>query len=190
MDKEKELAADGQPDETQASAHPPVEQATAEGAAAGPEALARALAQAEEKAQQHYDQWMRTVAELDNTRKRHQRELENAHKYALERFVAELLGVRDSLELGLQAALADNADLTKLREGMELTLKMLADVMGKFQVEQLDPLNQPFNPELHQAMTLVPRDDLPPSTVCGVVQKGYTLNGRLVRPALVMVSQG
>jgi molecular chaperone GrpE len=191
MDKEKELAANGQSDETQASENPPVEQTTAPaGAVPSPDELAKALAQAEAQAQQHYDQWMRTVAELDNTRKRHQRELENAHKYALERFVGELLGVRDSLELGVQAAQADNADVARLREGMDLTLKMFVAAMEKFQVEQLDPVNEPFNPELHQAMTLVSREDLPPNTVVSVVQKGYTLNGRLVRPALVMVSQG
>ncbi len=190
MDKEKELAENGQPDATQTSDNPPVEEAAApEGAARTPEELAKALAQAEEKAQQHYDQLMRTVAELDNTRKRHQRDLENAHKYALERFVSELLGVRDSLELGVQAAHAENADVEKLREGMDLTLRMLASAMEKFQVEQVNPENEPFNPELHQAMTLVPRSDLPPNTVVAVVQKGYTLNGRLVRPAMVMVSQ-
>jgi len=190
MDKEKELTESGQPDEAAMSENPPVDEAAPPAAGRGPEELAKALAQAEEKAQQHYDQWMRTVAELDNTRKRHQRDLENAHKYALERFVAELLGVRDSLELGVQAAQADNADVNKLREGMELTLKMLAAAMEKFQVEPLNPEGEPFNPELHQAMTLAPRDDLPPNTVVTVVQKGYTLNGRLVRPALVMVSQG
>jgi molecular chaperone GrpE len=132
---------------------------------------------------------MRAHAELENLKRRHQRDLENAHKYALDRFVAELLGVWDSLELGHNAAQDEAADVQKLREGTELTLKMLGDAMAKFGVEQIDPLNQPFNPELHQAMSTQPRADVPPNTVVTVVQKGYTLNGRLVRPAMVMVSQ-
>ena len=153
------------------------------------EDLSKLLEQAQAKAEEHYDQMMRAHAELENLKRRHERDLENAHKYALDRFVAELLGVRDSLELGHSAAQDEAADVHKLREGTELTLKMLGDAMGKFGVEQIDPLNQPFNPELHQAMSMQPRADVPPNTVVTVVQKGYTLNGRLVRPAMVMVSQ-
>jgi molecular chaperone GrpE len=97
--------------------------------------------------------------------------------------------VWDSLELGHNAAQDETADVPKLREGTELTLKMLSDAMGKFGVEQIDPLNEVFNPELHQAMSMQPRADVPANTVVAVVQKGYTLNGRLVRPAMVMVSQ-
>jgi molecular chaperone GrpE len=132
---------------------------------------------------------MRAHAELENLKKRHARDLENAHKYALDKFVAELLGVWDSLELGHAAAQDESADVQRLREGTELTLKMLGDAMGKFGVEQLDPLDQPFDPEFHQAMSMQPRSDVPPNTVVAVVQKGYLLNGRLVRPAMVMVSQ-
>ncbi len=153
------------------------------------EDLSKLLEQAQAKAEEHYDQMMRAHAELENLKRRHERDLENAHKYALDRFVAELLGVWDSLELGHSAAQDAAADVHKLREGTELTLKMLGDAMGKFGVEQIDPLNQPFNPELHQAMSMQPRADVPPNTVVTVVQKGYTLNGRLVRPAMVMVSQ-
>ena len=133
---------------------------------------------------------MRSRAEIENLHRRHQRELENAHNFALERFVNELLPVRDSLELGLGAAREEGAAADKLVEGMELTLKLLADAMGKFNVEQIDPQGEPFNPELHQAMSIQPRDDVPPNTVVAVVQKGYTLNQRLVRPAMVMVAQG
>jgi molecular chaperone GrpE len=132
---------------------------------------------------------MRAHAELENLKRRHERDLENAHKYGLDKFVAELLGVWDSLELGHSAAQDETADVQKLREGTELTLKMLSGVMGKFGVEQIDPINQPFDPELHQAMSIQPRADVPPNTVVAVVQKGYRLNGRLVRPAMVMVSQ-
>ncbi len=153
-----------------------------------PEELGRLLEDARNKADEHWDQVVRTRAELDNLKKRHQRELENAHKYGLEKFVGELLGVWDSLEMGYEAA-KENHDVEKLLEGTELTLKMLADAMNKFGVEQIDPQGQPFDPELHQAMSMVPTDDVPPNTVVQVVQKGYALNGRLVRPAMVMVSQ-
>lgn len=151
--------------------------------------LAVLLDQARAKADEHYEQMVRAHAELDNLKKRHARDLENAHKFALDKFVAELLGVWDSLELGYNAAQDESADLAKVVEGTELTLKMLGDAMAKFGVEQVDPLNQPFDPEFHQAMSMQPRDDVPPNTVVTVVQKGYLLNGRLVRPAMVMVSQ-
>jgi len=152
------------------------------------EELARLLEEARAKADQHWDKVVRTQAEMDNLKKRHQRELEHAHKFGLEKFVAELLGVWDSLELGYNAA-KENHDIEKLLEGTELTLKMLADAMGKFGVEQIDPQGEPFDPEKHQAMQVVERDDVPPNTVVEVIQKGYSLNGRLVRPALVMVSK-
>ena len=153
------------------------------------EDLSALLEQARAKADEHYEQMVRAHAELDNLKKRHARDLENAHKFALDKFVAELLGVWDSLELGRNAASDEAADIEKLREGTELTLKMLGDVMARFGVEQLDPLDQPFDPEYHQAMSMQPRSDVPPNTVVAVVQKGYRLNGRLVRPAMVMVSQ-
>lgn len=144
---------------------------------------------ARRKAEEHYEQLMRAHAEIENLKRRHSQEVEKAHKFALDKFVAELLGVRDSLELGHAAAQAADADVDKLREGTELTLKMLSDVMGKFGVEAVDPIDAPFNPEFHQAMAMVPRNDVPPNTVVDVIQKGYLLNGRLVRPALVAVSQ-
>ena len=153
------------------------------------EDLSQLLEQARSKADEHYEQMMRAHAELENLKRRHERDLENAHKYALDKFVAELLGVWDSLELGHNAAQDEAADVQKLREGTELTLKMLGDAMNKFGVEQVDPINQPFDPELHQAMSMQPRADVPANTVVAVVQKGYKLNGRLVRPAMVMVSQ-
>jgi molecular chaperone GrpE len=152
------------------------------------EELARLLEEARAKADEHWDRVVRAQAEMDNLKKRHQRELEQAHKFGLEKFVAELLGVWDSLELGYEAA-KENHDVDKLLEGTELTLKMLADAMGKFGVEQIDPQGEPFDPEKHQAMQVVERDDVPPNTVVEVIQKGYSLNGRLVRPALVMVSK-
>lgn len=155
-----------------------------------PAALTALLEDARAKADEHWSLVLRARAELENIKRRHERELENAHKFALDRFVAELLGVRDSLELGHQAAQGPTADIDKLREGTELTLKLLTDVMAKFGVESVDPaLADAFNPELHQAISTQPRADVPPNAVVVVVQKGYTLNGRLVRPAMVIVSR-
>jgi molecular chaperone GrpE len=147
------------------------------------------LAAARAKADETWDQLLRARADLENLRRRQAAELEKAHKYALDSFVRELLQVHDSLELGHSASLESGADIAKLREGNILTLKLFGDVMAKFGVEPVEPVGQPFNPELHQAMTMAPRADLPPNTVVAVMQKGYTLNGRLVRPALVMVSR-
>lgn len=147
------------------------------------------LEDARARADDHWDQLLRTRAEMENLQRRQARELENAHKFALDGFVRELLQVRDSLELGYDAAHAPGSDIAKLREGTELTLKLMADTMTKFGVEVVAPEGEPFNPELHQAITLVPRADLPANTVVTVVQKGYRLNGRLVRPAMVIVSQ-
>ncbi|MCU7809882.1 MAG: nucleotide exchange factor GrpE [Candidatus Thiodiazotropha sp. (ex Notomyrtea botanica)] len=151
--------------------------------------LTKLLEDARSKADDHWDQLMRTRAELDNLRKRNQRDLENAHKFALEKFSQELLQVWDSLELGHQAAQDEQADVEKLREGTELTLKLLTDVMQKSGVEQVDPEGELFNPEYHQAMSMQEREDVAPNTVVAVVQKGYLLNGRLLRPAMVMVSK-
>ncbi|AKH19881.1 nucleotide exchange factor GrpE [Sedimenticola thiotaurini] len=154
-----------------------------------PEELVLQLEDARAKADEHWDQLVRTKAQMDNLRKRQERELENAHKYALERFVNELLPVRDSMEMGLAAANEENSTVDQLREGTALTLKLFSDVMEKFNVVQINPEGEPFDPDLHQAMSTQPRNDVPPNTVVAVVQKGYTLNGRLVRPAMVMVSQ-
>jgi len=153
----------------------------------GPD-LTALLEDARAKADNHWDQLLRAKAELENLRRRHAIELEKAHKYALDSFVKDLLGVRDSLELAQEAAKTETADLNKLREGTDLTLKLLADVMSRFGVEPINPLGEPFNPEYHQAMTTQTRADLAPNTVAVVIQKGYALNGRLVRPAMVIVS--
>jgi molecular chaperone GrpE len=151
--------------------------------------LQKQLDEALGKAEQNLEMALRAKAELENATRRHEQDLEKAHKYALDSFVRELLQVWDSLELGIQAGQAEGAAIDKLLEGSELTLKLLSDVMSKFGVEQVDPEGEPFNPEEHQAMSMQPRDDVPPNTVVAVVQKGYKLNGRLVRPAMVMVSQ-
>jgi len=166
-----------------------VEPAVGAAAAAIPEDLTKLLEDARSKADQHWEQLLRARAEMENLQKRQARELENAHKFALDTFVRELLQVWDSLELGHTAAQDPAADVVRLREGTELTLKLFGDVMGKFGVQRVDPAGEPFNPDYHQAMSLQPCADLEPNRVVTVVQKGYTLNGRLVRPALVIVSR-
>jgi molecular chaperone GrpE len=147
------------------------------------------LAALQKKADEHYDQLVRAHAEIENLKRRHTQELEKAHKYALDKFVGELLTIWDSLELGLQAAQNDEADITSLREGTELTVKMFGDVMEKFNVERINPEGEAFNPEFHQAMSMVPNAEMAPNTVMAVMQKGVSLNGRLIRPAMVVVSQ-
>lgn len=154
-----------------------------------PDDLTRLLEDARSKADEHWDQLTRAKAELENMRKRNQRDLENAHKFAVEKFSQDMLQVWDSLELGHLAAQDEKSDVAKLREGTELTLKLLVNVMQKNGIEQIDPQDEPFNPEFHQAMSIQERDDVKPNIVVAVVQKGYTLNGRLMRPAMVMVSK-
>ncbi len=154
-----------------------------------PEKLHLMLEDARAKADEHWEQLIRVRAETENLKKRHARELENAHKYAIDKFVSELLPVKDSMELGLDAGTGESADLNKIIEGTQLTLKLFSDVMGKFGIQEVNPLGEPFDPEYHQAMAMQPSDEHEPNTVITVVQKGYTLNDRLVRPAMVMVSQ-
>jgi len=153
-----------------------------------PEQLTSLLEEVQAKADENWDQLLRVRAEMENLKRRHANELEKAHKFALDGFVRELLQVRDSLELGHDAARDEGTDVAKLREGTELTLKLLVSVMGRFGVEQLDPQDKPFDPEYHQAMTTQPTADIVPNTVVRVIQKGYLLNGRLVRPAMVIVA--
>jgi molecular chaperone GrpE len=152
-------------------------------------ALQEALDEASAQAADNWDKFMRSQAELDNIMKRTKRDLENAHKYGLEKFVNELLPVRDSLEMGLDHAEGEDVDLTKLKEGSELTLRMLAQVMEKFNVSQIDPRGEAFNPEMHEAMAMVPSDEVAPNNVLDVIQKGYQLNERLIRPARVVVAK-
>jgi molecular chaperone GrpE len=151
--------------------------------------LTALLEDARGKADEHWDQCMRLQADIENLHKRGERDLANAHKYGLERFATELLPVKDSLELGLAAFDADNAEIEKLKEGVELTLQMLGNALERFEIKEINPLEEPFNPDFHQAMSMQPRDDVAPNTVVTVVQKGYQLHDRLIRPAMVIVSQ-
>lgn len=160
------------------------------GSEPGPDQMQALLEDARNKADEHWNQCIRLQAELDNLRKRAERDVANAHKFALEKFANDLLPVRDSLEMGIAAAGEGNeVDPVKLREGSELTLKMLADTMARFGIQEIDPQGQKFNPEYHEAMSMQERSDVEPNTVVTVIQKGYTLNDRLIRPAMVMVSR-
>lgn len=132
---------------------------------------------------------LRAQAEIQNVRKRAERDVEHAHKFALEKFAADVLSVADSLERALKTLDENDEALKPAREGTELTLKVLLDVFAKYGIEQVDPQGKPFNPELHEAMTMVPSPDVEPNTVVDVLEKGYTLNGRLLRPARVVVSK-
>ena len=173
-------------DEKQTTTEP---QAEGESAASD-EHLQQQLAEAEAKAKEHWDQLLRVKAEQENLRRRHEREVENAHKYALERFAQDLLPVIDSLEMGAEAAASEGATLEKVREGTELTLKMLLSTMERFGIQAVHPEGEPFNPEYHQAMSMLESPEHAANTVMNVMQKGYTLNERLIRPAMVVVSKG
>ena len=152
------------------------------------DALKGKLAQAQLEIEKNREMALRTKADLENLKRRHSKELEGAHKFALENFSQELLAVRDSLEMGLSAAKEENSELGKLIEGSELTLKQLETAMEKFGVVQIDPVGEKFNPVHHQAIS-VQEAEGESNTVIAVVQKGYTLNDRLIRPAMVVVSK-
>ena len=143
-------------------------------------------AELQAKVDENWEKYLRAAAELENVRKRAAREVENAHKFSLERFATELLAVRDSLEMGLAAG--QDADAESLRQGKEATLKQLATIMERFGVEELDPQGEPFDPAMHEAMTMQPSAEVEPGSVLTVIQKGYALNGRLLRPARVVVA--
>jgi len=152
------------------------------------ESLQNQLAKEKEQAQANLEIALRAQAEMDNLRKRTARDVENAHKYALERFINELLPIMDSLELGMSAAeSAENID--DLREGMTLTMKMFGSAMEKFNVKTLEPQGEKFNPEQHEAVSMQEIEGAESGTVVTVMQKGYELNGRLVRPAMVVVAK-
>ena len=154
------------------------------------DALQLELAQAQDQITALKDQELRTQAEMQNVRRRAEQDVEKAHKFAVEKFANELLPVIDSLERAIDAASGDDEAVKALREGVEMTLNMFVTGLGKFNVEQHNPAGEPFDPALHQAMTMVPNPDLPANTVMDVMQKGYSLNGRLIRPAMVVVSKG
>jgi molecular chaperone GrpE len=151
------------------------------------ERLQQALTEAEERARNHWEQYLRAVADLDNVRKRAQRDIEAANRYGLEKFAAELLPVWDGLELAVQNA--GKADARSLVQGQEATLKLLSKALEKIGVAAINPLGEPFDPARHEAMLAQESNTAEPNSVLQVVQPGYELNGRLLRPARVIVSK-
>jgi len=150
------------------------------------EGFTQEIEEAQRQASDYHEKLLRMQAEMENLRKRTERDLSNAHKYSIEKFASELLQVKDSLELGLGTS---DVDAVKLQEGAELTLKMMASVLKKFTVEEINPCGEAFDPNLHQAMTMQASVEHEPNTVITVVQKGYTLHDRLLRPAMVIVAK-
>lgn len=144
------------------------------------------LEKAEAKATENWEQYLRAVAEMDNLRRRNTKDVENAHKYGMEKFVTEMLPVVDGLGMGLAT---ENASAESLREGMVLTMNMIEKMMEKLGIVEINPENEPFDADKHQAMSMQPSADVEPNTVIAVMQKGYMLNDRLIRPAMVMVSK-
>ena len=153
--------------------------------------LAEALEAANEQIAALKDQALRGQADAENARRRAARDVENAHKFALEKFVGELLPVLDSLEKAIESAesSADGEAAAPIAEGVQLSMKLFLDVLAKAGITQVDPTGEPFDPQHHEAMAMVPNPDLEPNSVMEVMQKGYVLNGRLVRAAMVVVSK-
>lgn len=154
-----------------------------------PQGLEAEVARLQEELQQARDTALRAAAEAQNSRRRAEQDVEKAHKFGQEKLVQDMLLVADNLERALAAVNLDDEAMKPVAEGLQLTLKSLIDGLKRHNVEQVDPKGEPFDPNLHQAMTQVPNPDLEPNTVMDVFQKGYTLHGRLVRPAMVVVSK-
>lgn len=184
-----------QPESTPNGAQESPEQAAPEqetGAAQGEPSVEELQAQIEDlknELAQTKEQVLRAHADAQNARRRAEQDVEKAHKFGLEKFVNDMLPVADNLERAVQAAKSETADMNTVVEGVELTLKSLLDGLNRHKVEQVDPEGEPFDPQLHQAMSAVEQPDVEPNTVVNVFQRGYTLHGRLVRPALVVVSK-
>ena len=152
--------------------------------------LQQKLTEAEQKIEQYWDRVLRMQAEKDNLERRVERDISNAHKYALEKFATDLLPIMDSLELCLNTATSEqNESMRAFLDGVELTLKMFRSTLEKFGMAQVNPVGETFEPEFQQAISMQADAKLPPNTFISVLQKGYTLNGRLLRPALVTVSK-
>ena len=147
------------------------------------------LAEAKDTIEGQKDSVVRAAAEVDNIRRRAAQDVEKAHKFALEKFANELLPVIDNMDRAIEFADKENEAIKPVIEGVELTVKSFTDALAKFNVEVVNPQGEKFNAEFHQAMSMQPSTDVEPNTVIAVMQKGYTLNGRLLRPAMVMVSK-
>ena len=153
------------------------------------EDLESQLQEAQQSAKDNWDKLLRSQAEMENLKRRTTKDLENALKFALDGFVKALLEVSDSLTMGIKSAKDEKATIETTTEGLELTMKVFNSTLEKFGVESINPVDEKFDPELHEAVTMVPMPDKKSNTVLEVIQTGFTLNGRLVRPALVIVVQ-
>lgn len=151
--------------------------------------LAALLEEARAEAEKHKDLALRVQADMENLRRRTRMDVESAHKYALEKFVNALVPAMDSMEMGIDAATKEEATLESIQEGMQMTFKQMLDVLQQFDVERVDPTGEKFDPQLHEAMTMIPSPEHESNTVVDTIQKGYTLNERLVRAARVIVAQ-
>ena len=151
--------------------------------------LEQKLIETEAKAQEERERALRVAAEMENLRRRSAMDVEKAHKFALEKFASELLPVIDSLERALELSDRDNEVLKPTLEGVELTLRSMLNTVGKFGVVAIDPQGESFDPNRHQAMSMMENANVAPNTVLAVMQKGYELNGRVIRPAMVMVAK-
>ena len=179
-----------QAEATEAVAEPGVSEGNdAQESPSGELSLEEIVTQLQEDVIAAKDAAMRAQADAQNVQRRAEQDVEKARKFALERFCSELLPVADNLERALEAAAGDDEIVKPIAEGVQLTLKSFQDAMKKFNIEVVDPQGEPFDPQLHQAMSMVENSEVEPNTVVAVMQKGYTLNGRLVRPAMVMVSK-
>jgi len=159
-------------------------------AAEGEPSIEKVVAQLQEDMASARDAALRAQADAQNVKRRAEQDVEKARKFALEMFARELLPVVDNLERALEATAGHDEEVVKpITEGVELTLKSFLDALKKFNIETVNPQGEPFDPNLHQAMSMVENNDMEPNSVIAVMQKGYTLNGRLLRPAMVMVSK-
>ena len=147
------------------------------------------LSELEVQLEEMRDQVLRHQAEVQNVKRRAEQDVEKARKYALERFCNELLPVVDSLEMAILSESSEQEDSQSILKGVNLTLKMFVDTLAKFNLEQMDPAGEPFDPKLHQAVSMVENNEVEPNTVLSVMQRGYILSGRLIRPAMVVVSK-
>lgn len=153
------------------------------------QSIEQQLDQAQATIKEYWEQILRLKAEIENNRKRSIRDIEHAHKFALRNFSESLLPIIDSMEMAQKAAEAENASLESIIEGAQLTMSMFAQVLEKHGLQQVDPVGEKFDPEQHQAISMVDAEDVEPNTVISVMQKGFLLNDRLVRPAMVVVSK-
>ena len=151
--------------------------------------LEQELAEAQLKIKDYWDQIVRLNAEMDNHRKRAERDVENAHKYAIKNFSEALIPVCDSMEMGIEASRSETASLESIKEGMEMTMTMFTQMLEKNGITAIDPIGEKFDPERHQAMSMQESPDHEPNTIMAVMQKGYLIKDRLIRPAMVMVSK-